>query len=157
MSTDSTRRSLRAALDRLINGTPVRTDGRLAVTGLAREAGVNRATAYRHHDVITDLKAAAERPHTAAESQRHTDPKLLERLERLARTNTVLRAEKEALANAVYALTGFPLAQTRRLHAAERRRTGQRRSAVLAVNECSPSTRSSDTIRRGSDSFAPQC
>lgn len=38
MATDSTEKKLRAALDRLIAGTAVRTDGRLTVSGLAREA-----------------------------------------------------------------------------------------------------------------------
>lgn len=104
MPTDSTERKLRAALERLVAGHPIRTDGRLTVTGLAREAGVSRATAHRYPDVLADLAAAVSRPPAVS---KHSGPEisLVERNEQLARENALLRAEKEALANAVYALT----------------------------------------------------
>lgn len=105
MQTDSTERKLRAALDRLIAGHPIRTDGKLTVTGLAREAGVSRATAHRYPDVLADLAAAANRPPVAASRDCGPDSSLADRNEQLARENALLRAEKEALANAVYALT----------------------------------------------------
>ena len=104
MATDSTEKKLRAALDRLIAGTAVRTDGRLTVSGLAREAELSRATAHRYPAVLKDLNAASERPAVAAVAP-DGGAGLADRNTRLAAENTLLRAEKEALANAVYVLT----------------------------------------------------
>ena len=104
MATDSTEKKLRGALGRLIAGTAVRTDGRLTVSGLAREAELSRATAHRYPAVLKDLAAASQRPtFVAVASEGETG--LAERNTRLAAENTLLRAEKEALANAVYVLT----------------------------------------------------
>jgi DeoR/GlpR family transcriptional regulator of sugar metabolism len=104
MPTDSTERKLRAALERLVAGHPIRTDGRLTVSGLAREAGVSRATAHRYPDVLADFAAAARQPTIAARRYGEPESALAKRNEELARENSRLRAEKEALANAVYAL-----------------------------------------------------
>lgn len=104
MPTDSTERKLRAALDRLIAGHPICTNGNLTVTGLAREAGVSRATAHRYPEVLADLAAAVHRPTPSEHVRGRPDSSLAERNEQLARENARLRAEKEALANAVYAL-----------------------------------------------------
>jgi hypothetical protein len=103
--TDSTERKLRAALERLVAGHPIRTDGKLTVTGLAREADVSRATAHRYPDVLADLAAAASRPPATGSSEVGPEITLAERNDQLARENALLRAEKEALATAVYALT----------------------------------------------------
>jgi hypothetical protein len=111
--TDSTERKLRAALDRLIAGNPIRTEGKLTVTGLAREADVSRATAHRYPDVLAGLAAAASRPPVAGSSEVGPEISLAERNEHLARENALLRAEKEALANAVYALTELVEGQAR--------------------------------------------
>lgn len=105
MPTDSTERKLRAALERLVAGHPLRTDGRFTVTGLAREADVSRATAHRYPDVLADLAAAGSRPPAAGSRGGGPEISLAERNEQLGRENALLRAEKEALANAVYALT----------------------------------------------------
>jgi hypothetical protein len=105
MATDSTERKLRAALERLVAGHPIRTDGKFTVTGLAREADVSRATAHRYPDVLADLAAAASGPAVAASGGGGPEISLAERNEQLARENALLRAEKEALANALYALT----------------------------------------------------
>jgi len=113
MATDSTEKKLRAALDRLLAGTAVRTDGRLTVSGLAREAEVSRATAHRYPVVLEDLAAALQRPECVTEA---SDPSvsLAERNARLAAENTLLRAEKEAMANALYVLTDLDAAVIRR-------------------------------------------
>lgn len=105
MPTDDTESKLRAALDRLVAGTAVRTDGRLTVSGLAREAGVSRATAHRYPAVLADFEASMQRPARRATSD-HSDD-LAERNARLAAENALLRAEKEAMANALYALPGL--------------------------------------------------
>ncbi|AQA21731.1 iclR helix-turn-helix domain protein [Rhodococcus sp. MTM3W5.2] len=46
------------ALQRLLGGQPLRTDGALTVTNLAREAGVSRATANRATDTLARLRVA---------------------------------------------------------------------------------------------------
>lgn len=48
----TTEEALRQALARLMDGCPTRTDGRLNVANLAREAGVSRATANRATAVL---------------------------------------------------------------------------------------------------------
>ena len=104
MTTNSTEKKLRAALDRLVAGTAVRTDGRLTVSGLAREAELSRATAHRYPAVLEDLAAASQRPARPSGAP-DPDVDLGERNARLAAENTLLRAEKEAMANAIYVLT----------------------------------------------------
>lgn len=47
-------RSLREAMDRLLTGKPLRTDGKLTKNNLWREAGVSRATMNRASAVLTD-------------------------------------------------------------------------------------------------------
>lgn len=55
--------SLRDAMARLLSDRPVRTDGRLTVANLAREAGVCRATANRAETVLKEFRAArGDRP-----------------------------------------------------------------------------------------------
>lgn len=104
MATDSTEKKLRAALGRLTAGTAVRTDGRLTVSGLAREAELSRATAHRYPAVLKDLAAASQCPTFVAVSS-EGETGLADRNARLAAENTLLRAEKEALANTIYVLT----------------------------------------------------
>ena len=47
-------RKLRAAMERLLSGTPERTDGRLLKENLYREAGVSRATMNRATTVLEE-------------------------------------------------------------------------------------------------------
>ncbi|WP_407179689.1 hypothetical protein [Bradyrhizobium sp. STM 3562] len=49
---------LRAAMVRLLDGRPPRTNGALTVANLAREAGVSRATANRAADLLAACRAA---------------------------------------------------------------------------------------------------
>lgn len=51
----TTEHKLRAAMDRLYEGTSVCTDGRLSVSNLAKEAGVSRATANRAEAVLAEF------------------------------------------------------------------------------------------------------
>lgn len=55
----STEEALRAAMNRLLTGSAVRSDGRLTVTNLAIEAGVSRATANRASAVLAAFRRAA--------------------------------------------------------------------------------------------------
>lgn len=56
----STEQALRGALTRIVSGNATRTDGRLTVANLAREAGVSRATANRAPAILAELRKAAE-------------------------------------------------------------------------------------------------
>ncbi|WEX90866.1 hypothetical protein PZN02_004437 [Sinorhizobium garamanticum] len=53
----ATDQALRAALNRLVSGKAIRTDGRLTVANLAREANVSRATANRATAIVAQLRA----------------------------------------------------------------------------------------------------
>jgi len=63
---DESERLLRAAMDRIVAGTPIRSDGTYTVTALAAEAGVSRRTAARATGVLGDFRAAAEAAAEAA-------------------------------------------------------------------------------------------
>lgn len=52
--TSASERKLREAMERLLNGTAVRTDGRLIKENLYREAGVSRATMNRATSVLDE-------------------------------------------------------------------------------------------------------
>lgn len=52
-----TETALRAALVRLVERRPTRTNGRLSVANLAREAGLARATVYRAAAILAELNA----------------------------------------------------------------------------------------------------
>lgn len=56
----STEEALRGALTRLVAGNATRTDGRLTVANLAREARVSRATANRAPVVLGEMRKAAD-------------------------------------------------------------------------------------------------
>lgn len=54
----ATENALREAMTRLLEGSPVRTDGRLTIANLAREAGVARATANRATEILIAYRQA---------------------------------------------------------------------------------------------------
>ena len=103
--TSRSEEALRAALARIRSGVPFRTDGRLTVTALAQEAGVSRATAYRHRNLIAEVRDETGASPQAPASASTLDDDTQARLERLSKEVALLRAEKTALANALYALT----------------------------------------------------
>lgn len=68
-TTDATESALRAASERLLRGEPTRSDGSLTVASLAVEAGVSRASAYRHPRVLAEFQnLVADREDAAAPS-----------------------------------------------------------------------------------------
>nr|WTB11985.1 hypothetical protein OG546_49305 [Streptomyces antimycoticus] len=68
-TTDATETALRAASQRLLREEPTRSDGSLTVASLAVEAGVSRASAYRHPHVLTVFRnLVAEREDAATPS-----------------------------------------------------------------------------------------
>lgn len=77
--------ALRAAMARLLDGRPERTDGALTVANLAREAGVSRATANRAADLLAEFRAAEGR-------QQRSSPKALK--QRIRTLEAELRAAR---------------------------------------------------------------
>ncbi|ODU54844.1 MAG: hypothetical protein ABS99_08600 [Acetobacteraceae bacterium SCN 69-10] len=88
--------ALRAAMKRLLDGRPERTDGALTVANLAREAGVSRATANRAGDLLAELRAAEAR-------LRRSSPRALK--ERIHALEAELRAVRGAEMAELRALT----------------------------------------------------
>lgn len=100
--------ALRSALQRLRDGTPIRTNGALTVSGLAAEAGVSRATASRATQILSDL---SQLRHQLADSApgHHDDITLRRQLADAKRTHAetvrALRASIDTLAQHVQVLT----------------------------------------------------
>ncbi|WP_235659269.1 hypothetical protein [Mycobacteroides abscessus] len=92
----NTRDSIRAAMERLLAGTPEHTDGRLTKTNLAYEAGVGRATLYRQHDLTAEWirRAAAADPTEAPQS----NPAVIARLTRQLAEERARRCESDRIA-----------------------------------------------------------
>jgi hypothetical protein len=61
---DHSDRVLRAAMHRILAGTPIRSNGSFTVTALAAEAGVSRRTAARATTVLRDFRDAIEHRQT---------------------------------------------------------------------------------------------
>ncbi|WP_245331648.1 hypothetical protein [Bradyrhizobium sp. NAS80.1] len=78
---------MRAAMARLLDGRPERTDGALTVANLAREAGVSRATANRAADLLAEFRVAEAR-------QRRSSPQTLK--QRIRTLEAELRAVRGA-------------------------------------------------------------
>lgn len=57
---DESERLLRAAMARILAGTPIRSNGSHTVTALATEAGVSRRTAARATGVLRDFRDALD-------------------------------------------------------------------------------------------------
>lgn len=97
---DNERQMLAAAEQRLLAGTPSRSNGALTVAGLAREAGLSRARVYEHHaeairDFHTHTGRAPVTP-TAAALQAEIDTARL-RIDELEQDRARLRAHIETL------------------------------------------------------------
>ncbi|MES0029795.1 hypothetical protein [Mesorhizobium sp. M0040] len=88
--------ALRAAMARLLDGRPERTDGALTVANLAREAGVSRATANRAVDLLAAFRAAEAR-------HRRSSPQALK--DRVRSLEAELRAMRGAEMAELRALT----------------------------------------------------
>lgn len=61
MSDDDVRRAIRDAMVRLVEGKPLRSDGKLTVKTLAEEAGVKRwVLTHKHIDLQDEFRAMAD-------------------------------------------------------------------------------------------------
>jgi predicted RNase H-like nuclease (RuvC/YqgF family) len=84
----ATEAKLRAAMQRLLDGTPLCTDRALTKENLAREAGVSHATVHRAQEILAKWDARVGRPILRSTGEVRRD----EKIEQLA---TALRAEKQ--------------------------------------------------------------
>ena len=70
MDADHERREIRAAIDRLLAGQPLRTAGAITIVGLAQEANVKRhVLTHRHTDLKDEFNAQVR-------AQHHVPPQL---------------------------------------------------------------------------------
>ncbi|MGP3769408.1 hypothetical protein ACTWJ8_01130 [Streptomyces sp. SDT5-1] len=68
-----TEHGLREAMERLFNGRPIRTDGKLTKNNLWREAGVSRATMNRATDVLIEWDRRVGQSPASQRDQRQTE------------------------------------------------------------------------------------
>uniref|UniRef100_A0A5Q5CFS8 Uncharacterized protein n=1 Tax=Mycobacterium sp. (strain JLS) TaxID=164757 RepID=A0A5Q5CFS8_MYCSJ len=97
------RRAIRDAMDRLIDGKPLHSDGKLTVKSLAEEARVKRwVLTHRHTDLQDEFRARI--------TSTNAEPPILQ----------VLREEKSDAAKKVRELTANVTALTATIHQLER-------------------------------------
>ncbi|MDJ0418863.1 hypothetical protein [Rhodococcus opacus] len=87
----ATEQALESALDRLLSGQPLRTDGALTIAGLAREADVSRATANRATRTLKRLRAAT----ATSENHNGTNPESLRQRIRTLEKELAARMRRE--------------------------------------------------------------
>jgi len=100
------------AMDRLLAGTPQRSDGSLTVAALAREAGISRASAYRAGEALELFRQRVDErssgpsvPATLRERIRELHGELREARRARHEETTDLRRSVDTLAQCVQALT----------------------------------------------------
>ncbi|WP_406486551.1 hypothetical protein [Streptomyces sp. NBC_01563] len=97
----ATAAKLREAMQRLLAGEPIRTDGALTKENLAREAGVSHATVHRAEDILAEWDAKVPRQvrRTPGKVRRDEDIDTLRRQLRGAKQQiTELNGKLDALA-----------------------------------------------------------
>ena len=130
MTTDPTRNHIRAAMDRLLAGTPLRSDGALTIGALAAEAGIKRhILTHRHTDLKEEFYARVRAQNRIPESEKRLRDQLQATQRRLADLNEQNRQQQQtidALARIVNVLTLENEQLTRQLN-----QHGTRRLVVL--------------------------
>jgi hypothetical protein len=105
--TAETSTALRAAMQRLFEGKPQRTDGRLTKDNLWHEAQVGRATMNRAKAILADCDAHLAQHGTATPGEARRDDEITKLRQQLAdktRECTQLRDQLKAAATAIGAL-----------------------------------------------------
>jgi hypothetical protein len=109
MTTDPTRNHIHAAMDRLLAGTPLRSDGALTVVALAAEAGIKRhILTHRHTDLKEEFYARVRAQNRIPNSEKRLRDELEATQRRLADLHQQSRQQQqtiEALARIVNVLT----------------------------------------------------
>lgn len=107
-TTDHERSAIRAAIDRLLTGTPLRSDGALTVVSLATEADIKRhVLTHRHTDLKDEFYAKVRAQGHVPDSERKLRDDLRTTRQRLAETlreKKRLEAEIEEFARVVNVL-----------------------------------------------------
>ncbi|MFE7856341.1 hypothetical protein [Streptomyces sp. NPDC057403] len=110
MSEDRTaeRANIRAAMDRLLAGTPLRSDGALTVLSLAAEADIKRhVLTHRHTDLKDEFYARVRSQGQVPDSERKLRQELKETKERLTEVleeNKQLKNEAEVFTRIINVL-----------------------------------------------------
>ena len=95
------RGEIEAAMDRLLNGTPLRSDGKLTIVSVAAEAGVKRHVLTHRHTDLKDLFYARVK---AQQSVPASEIALREQNDVLRRKLDDMRAERDEYKQAADAL-----------------------------------------------------
>lgn len=96
---DADRTEIRSAADRLLAGTPLRSDtGKLTVTELITESGLRRDVAYGHRDLIDDFRARLRAQDSTPAAFQDLASQNAELTQALAGTRKQLAAEQAAAA-----------------------------------------------------------
>lgn len=95
------RADILAAMDRLLDGIPLRCDGKLTIVALATEAGVKRHLLTHKHTDLRDRFYARVKARTQPPAQRTADT---DAQGELRRQLGVVRAERDSYRNAADAL-----------------------------------------------------
>lgn len=106
---DEVRRTIRDAMDRLLEGKPIRSDGKLTVKSLAAEAGVKRwVLTHQHTDLQQEFRDRCDRQGDTPENQKELIEKLEDLKEQVGRYKvrvSDLSEENNRLTRAVQVLT----------------------------------------------------
>jgi hypothetical protein len=96
---DADRTTIRAAADRLLAGTPLRSpSGKLTVTELITESGLRRDVAYGHRDLIDEFRARLRAQDSTPAAFQHLIGQNAELTEALADTRKRLASEQATTA-----------------------------------------------------------
>jgi hypothetical protein len=98
----ATERKLRGAMQRLLDGVPLRTDGAITKENLAREANVSHASVYRAETVLAEWDAKVALPVVRSVGEVRRDETIAELQTKLRTANrriTELNGKLDALAS----------------------------------------------------------
>ena len=106
---EAVRRTVRDAMERLITGSPIRSDGKLTIKSLAVEAGVKRwVLTHQHSDLQQEFRARCDSHGETPENQKQLLEKyetMKMQLEKYKSKVSDLTEESHRLSRAVQVLT----------------------------------------------------
>jgi hypothetical protein len=97
----ATEARLRDAMERLLNGTAVNSDGRLTKSNLAKEAGVSRATMHRANALLVEWDELATTRAPRSKEFRRIEEQLAEEKAKTRRLRDTVRQLEGQLSSAV--------------------------------------------------------
>jgi len=109
VSAENTRRAIRDAMERLIQGKPIRSNGKLTVKSLADEAGVKRwVLTHQYTDLQNEFRSLIANQHevpTVLHSIEEDNKALKERISKLLSEVAEQAEENNRLARIIQVLT----------------------------------------------------